>query len=134
MAPGGRPPSLAVIGQSRSLDSPCSSVWVPGLCRTLSDFRGRRTTVQGPARRPDLGEEVLRRSTRQLGESPGFLVRTGSMRTRRFRGAGEEGEAGKDEGKAGKEEGKESSTCYMIQSGCYVWTGRSAAVAVLKAG
>ena len=45
------------------------------------------------------------------GQSPQFLVRTGSLRTRSMLKKEEEKEMG-------------GSTCYMLQSGCYLWTGR----------
>lgn len=71
MAPTERRPKLGLLGPSRSLDTgQAPGSWVPGLCRTLSDFRGRRSRGS-----PGLGEEILRRSREQLGETPKFLVR-----------------------------------------------------------
>ena len=71
MAPTERRPKLGVVGPSRSLDTgQAPASWLPGLCRTLSDFRGRRSRGS-----PGLGEELLRRSREQLGETPKFLVR-----------------------------------------------------------
>ena len=89
-----------------------SESWATGLCRTLSDFRGRKCRdVHNP--KEGLGEEALRRSKRELGgESPKYLVRTGSLKTRSML--------------LEREEKREvgGSTCYMLQSGCYLWTGR----------
>ena len=89
-----------------------SESWATGLCRTLSDFRGRKCRdAHNP--KEGLGEEALRRSKRELGgESPKYLVRTGSLKTRSML--------------LEREEKREvgGSTCYMLQSGCYLWTGR----------
>ena len=53
----------------------------------------------------------MRRSKRELGgQSPQFLVRTGSLKTRSMMEREEKREGG--------------NTCYMLQSGCYLWTGR----------
>ena len=53
----------------------------------------------------------MRRSKRELGgQSPQFLVRTGSLKTRSMMEREEKREGG--------------GTCYMLQSGCYLWTGR----------
>ena len=87
-----------------------SESWAIGLCRTLSDFRGRKCR-ESDNPKEGLGEEALRRSKRELGgESPKFLVRTGSLKTRSMLEREEKREGG--------------STCYMLQSGCYLWTGR----------
>ena len=89
----------------------------------------------------------MRRSKRELnGEEPRYLVRTGSLRTRkildspapspRSEGGGREGgrtdggDTTMEEREGGSREGgntlrkNEGETCYMLQTGCYVWTGR----------
>ena len=95
MAPTERA-KLGLIGPSRSLDVPtrleahCSFIltqpsrsnplrcdsesWATGLCRTLSDFRGRKKN-EVPNPKEGLGEEALRRSKRELGgfENISFL-------------------------------------------------------------
>jgi len=66
MAPTERP-KLGLVGPSRSLDVPTrceSESWASGLCRTLSDFRGRKCReAHNP--KEGLGEEALRRSKRE---------------------------------------------------------------------
>ena len=89
----------------------------------------------------------VRRSQRELkGEEPRYLVRTGSLRTRKILdspapssrseggrregGRTDGGETSREEREGGSREGgdtlrkNDGETCYMLQTGCYVWTGR----------
>ena len=59
------------------------------------------------------GPAWLRRSRDKLGSTPEYLIRTGSMKSKRIddpdRGAGHGGDF----------------TSYVVQAGCYMWTGRA---------
>jgi len=112
MAPKERKKPPRIQKQSYSLDSP--DIDRPEfLCRTTSV-----TLPQDVSKEEELGPAWLRRSKEKLGETPEYLIRTGSMRSKKIEDRNRDTEHPTVPVDS-------SYTSYVVQTGCYMWTGRS---------
>lgn len=109
MAPGEKKKNLRLQKQSYSLDIPKEND--NSILHRTSSFNhvldGSKIVVS------DNGPAWLRRSREKLGETPEYLIRTGSLKTKRI----------EDPQRSSGESGQDTS--YVVQTGCYMWTGRS---------
>eukprot|EP00092_Neocalanus_flemingeri_P003346 GFUD01003584.1.p1 GENE.GFUD01003584.1~~GFUD01003584.1.p1 ORF type:complete len:566 (+),score=179.34 GFUD01003584.1:53-1699(+) len=105
-----KPPKLST--QSHSLDSDTGH-HPDSLVRTISDCQ--LGGGQGRCQAPDW----LKRSKDKLGETPKYLIRTGSMKSRDIK---EEYEAGDRQSLTLPASNYAS---YVLQAGCFMWTGRA---------
>ena len=107
MAPAERKKPARLQKQSYSLDIPKEETSTD-LYRTASVTLAKNDSTNG-----DEGPAWLRRSRDKLGETPEYLIRTGSMKSKTI----------DDPDRKTKQ--KSDSTSYVVQTGCYMWTGRS---------
>ena len=107
MAPAERKKPARLQKQSYSLDIPKEEASTD-LYRTASVTLAKnesKDSCEGPA--------WLRRSRDKLGETPEYLIRTGSMKSKTI-----------DDPDRGTKHDSDN-TSYVVQTGCYMWTGRS---------
>ena len=107
MAPAERKKPGRLQKQSYSLDIPNEETPCD-LYRTVSV-----TLASDEGKKEAAGPAWLRRSRDKLGETPEYLIRTGSMKSKRI----------DDPDRDTKHDSDYAS--YVVQAGCYMWTGRS---------
>ena len=107
MAPAERKKPARLQKQSYSLDIPKEEASTD-LYRTASVTLAKNESNDGCE-----GPAWLRRSRDKLGETPEYLIRTGSMKSKTI----------DDPDRATKD--NSDNTSYVVQTGCYMWTGRS---------
>ena len=107
MAPAERKKPLRLQKQSYSLDFPKEEI-SKDLHRT-----GSVTLANNDNVKQNGGPAWLRRSIDKLGSTPEYLIRTGSMKSKRI-----------DDPDRGARHGGDF-TSYVVQAGCYMWTGRA---------
>ena len=107
MAPAERKKPARLQKQSYSLDIPKEETSTD-LYRTASVTLAKNESNNGGE-----GPPWLRRSRDKLGETPEYLIRTGSMKSKTI----------DDPDRDTKQ--KSDKTSYVVQTGCYMWTGRS---------
>ena len=105
-----KPPRLQK--QSYSLDNPHEDI-PEVLCRATSV-----TLIHDDSVRKATGPAWLRRSRDKLGETPEYLIRTGSMKSKRIDDTDRDTEHATVAVPS-------NYTSYVVQAGCYMWTGRS---------
>jgi hypothetical protein len=112
MAPAERKKPPRLQKQSYSLDNPPEEK-SDGLYRTASV-----TLVHDDSVKQAGGPAWLRRSRDKLGETPEYLIRTGSMKSKRIEDTDRDTEHATLAVPS-------NYTSYVVQAGCYMWTGRS---------